>query len=45
MDWDSISSDNLYHAIKSISESEDVRVQLERAHDLFVDQKESPLER
>ena len=45
LDWASLSADTLHAAITRLAEDEEVRQQLRRAHDLFLDQKEPPAER
>ena len=45
LDWASLSEEELHAAITRLAEDEEVRQQLRRAHDLFLDQKEPPAER
>ena len=45
LEWSSLSSDSLHSAITRLAEDAEVRDKLREAHDLFVDQKESPVER
>ena len=45
LEWNSITSDKLYTAITQMLEDDGVKKNIDLAHSLFVDQKESPVER
>ena len=45
LNWNNLTSDDLYDAITKMIEDNDVQDSLTKAHELFVDEKESPLER